>query len=122
MASLACCGCGSEGRVGRPDLFMRGFCLPVWVAVGARSSVAPGLCDCVRPRASSSPPPDLAWVAPLGFTPSLSSGRFWGAGRMENVHTDPTAVKGERLQWFGAASSGEDGVGRSPAAAQLTRP
>lgn len=35
---------------------------------------------------------------------------LWGAGRVENVHIDPTAVKGERLQWCGAWRNGKERV------------
>lgn len=86
-------GLGLEVRMGKPRLlylFRRAFARLV--------SFSEGLLACIQPR---SPPHALSGVRPPYASPLLLQ-RLWGAGLVENVHIDPTAVKGERLQWCGA--------------------
>lgn len=85
--------------------------LPSWVAP---RETAQFRCWSVHLHSSSTslltlPPPWPAWP-PGASAPGPPLLPCWGVGQLENIHVDPTAVRGERLQWCGAWRIGKERV------------
>lgn len=87
------------------------FCLPAGLPLGKRCSFASVLPAFIP---APLPHPFLGLGGRMGFIsfpPLPLALRWWGAGPVENVHIDPTAVKGERLHWCGAWRIGKPSSG-----------